>query len=136
MFGPVRGDWGDVTWRGWWGDDPPFHHEVFVLTHHAHDPIEMAGGTTFNFVTDGTESALAQAFAAADGQDVRLGGGASAVQQYLRAGLVDDLHVAIVPVLLRGGERLFEDPDGVPEGYEVVEFVSSPAVSHVRLAKA
>ena len=136
MFGPVRGDWGDVTWRGWWGDDPPFHHEVFVLTHHAHEPIEMEGGTTFTFVTDGTESALAQAFAAADGQDVRLGGGASAVQQYLRAGLVDELHVAIVPVLLRGGERLFEDPDGVPEGYEVVEFVSSPAVSHVRLAKA
>ena len=96
----------------------------------------MAGGTTFNFVTDGTESALAQAFAAADGQDVRLGGGASAVQQYLRAGLVDMLHVAIVPLLLRGGERLFEDPDGVPEGYEVVEFVSSPAVSHVCLAKA
>jgi dihydrofolate reductase len=136
MFGPVRGDWGDVTWRGWWGDEPPFHHEVFVLTHHAHDPIEMAGGTTFNFVTDGTESALAQAFAAADGQDVRLGGGASAVQQYLRAGLVDEIHVAIVPVLLRGGERLFEDSDGVPEDYEVVEFVSSPAVSHVRLAKA
>jgi dihydrofolate reductase len=136
MFGPVRGDWGDDSWRGWWGDDPPYHHEVFVLTHHAHDPIEMAGGTTFNFVIDGPESALAQAFAAADGQDVRLGGGASAVQQYLRAGVVDELHVAIVPVLLRGGKRLFEDPDDVPEGYTVVEFVSSPAVSHVRLAKA
>jgi dihydrofolate reductase len=136
MFGPIRGDWGDEEWTGWWGDEPPYHHPVFVLTHHPRDPIPMKGGTTFHFVTDGIESALRQAFDAADGQDVRLGGGASAVQQYLRAGLVDEMHVPIVPILLGGGERLFENVDGVPDGYECVEFVSSPAVAHVRLAKS
>ena len=134
MFGPVRGPWGDSDWSGWWGDEPPFHHPVYVLTHHAHPPISMQGGTTFNFVTDGIEVALERAVAAAGDADVRLGGGASAVQQYLRAGLVDDLHVVIVPILLGKGERLFDNLDGGPVGYECVEHVSSDAVTHVRFA--
>jgi dihydrofolate reductase len=133
MFGPVRGQWKDEQWTGWWGDDPPFHHPVFVLTHHARPPVSMKGGTTFNFVTDGIEAALARAFEAAAGRDVRVGGGASTVKQYLRAGLVDDIHVAIVPVLLGGGERLLDlDVSG---DYECVEFVSSSSVCHVRLAR-
>jgi dihydrofolate reductase len=136
MFGPIRGEWGSEEWRGWWGDDPPFHHPVFVLTHHPHPPITMAGGTTFHFVNDGIEAALKRAFDAADGQDVRLGGGAATIQQYLGAGLVDEMHVAIVPVLLGGGERLFDHLDGNPFGYDSVEFVSSPSVAHVRLARA
>ena len=135
MFGPVRGPWGSSDWTGWWGEDPPYEHPVFVLTHHAHPPIPMKGGTTFNFVTEGIEVALERAIEAAGGKDVRLGGGASTIQQYLRAGLLDELHVAIVPVLLGSGERLFENLDGAPAGYEVVEFVSSPAVAHMRLAK-
>jgi dihydrofolate reductase len=134
MFGPVRGDWGDSDWRGWWGDNPPYHHPVFVLTHHAHPPITMDGGTTFHFVTDGIEAALARAVDAAGGADVRLGGGASVVQQYLRARLVDELHVVVVPVLLRSGERLFDNLDGGPQGYECVEFVASPSVAHFRFA--
>ena len=137
MFGPVRGTWGDSDWKGWWGDNPVYHHPVFVLTHHEHDPIPMEGGTTFYFVTDGIESALEQAFAAANGADVRLGGGVATVQQYLRAGLIDDLHVAVVPILLGGGERLFEHLEGAP-AYECVEFVSSgtAAVAHARFTPA
>jgi dihydrofolate reductase len=134
MFGPVRGPWQDDSWKGWWGDEPPYHNQVFVLTHHPRASIAMEGGTTFHFVTDGIEAALERAFDAADGDDVRLGGGAATVQQYLRAGLVDDLHVAIVPVLLGRGERLFVGLGGGPEGYECVEFVASPAVAHVRFA--
>ena len=134
MFGPVRGPWGDEDWRGWWGPEPPYHHEVFVLTHHAQAPIEMVGGTTFNFVTDGIESALDQAFAAADGLDVRLGGGVSTIQQYLRAGLVDEMHLALVPLLLGRGERLFADDD-FSARYECVDFVSSGSVGHVRIAR-
>jgi dihydrofolate reductase len=134
MFGPIRGDWGDDTWRGWWGDDPPYHHPVFVLTHHPHDPIEMDGGTTFHFVTDGIEAALEQAFAAAGGQDVCLGGGVSTVRQYLEAGLVDELHIPVAPVLLGGGERLFGDLPGI-DRYEVVEIVSSPLAAHFVLAR-
>ena len=134
MFGPVRGPWGDSDWKGWWGPEPPYHHPVFVLTHHAHDPIEMAGGTTFFFVTDGIESALEQAVTAAGGQDVRLGGGAATVRQYLRAGLVDELHVAVVPLLLGDGERLLGD--GVGADLTVAEFVPSPSVAHVRLGRA
>jgi dihydrofolate reductase len=133
MFGPVRGMWGDEDWTGWWGDTPPFHHAVFVLTHHARDPVTMDGGTTFHFVIDGIEAALERATVAAAGADVRLGGGT--VQQYLRAGLIDELHLAIVPVLLGGGEPLFDHLDGGPEGYECVELVSSPAVAHVTLAR-
>jgi dihydrofolate reductase len=136
MFGPVRGDWGDDDWRGWWGDDPPYHHPVFVLTHHAHDPITMEGGTTFHFVTDGIDSALRQASEAAGDRDIRLGGGAATVRAYLRAGLVDDLHVAIVPVLLGRGERLFEDLGGGPSGYECAELVCGSNVVHVRMARS
>jgi dihydrofolate reductase len=139
MFGPVRGPWGSGPqggdWNGWWGDDPPYHHPVFVLTHHAHSPIEMEGGTTFHFVTDGIESALAQAFAAADGADVRLGGGAATIQEYLRARLVDDLHVAIVPVLLGGGARLFDGLGAAADGYECVELVQGASVVHATLAR-
>jgi dihydrofolate reductase len=138
MFGPVRGSWAnDEEWRGWWGDNPPYHHPVFVLTHHARAPLEMEGGTTFHFVTDGIESALAQAVDAADGADVRLGGGASAIRQYLRAGLVDELHVAVVPILLGGGERVFDSLDGLEGGprYECVEWVPSGAVAHARFTR-
>jgi dihydrofolate reductase len=134
MFGPVRGEWGDSDWKGWWGPEPPYHHPVFVLTHHAHDPIEMAGGTTFFFVTDGIESALEQAVAAADGQDVRLGGGPGTIREYLRAGLVDELHVAVVPLLLGDGERLLGD--GVGADLTCAEFVAAPSVAHVRLVRA
>jgi dihydrofolate reductase len=136
MFGPVRGEWAPVAgeeWRGWWGPDPVYHHPVFVLTHHEHDPMEMEGGTTFFFVTDGIESALDQARAAAGSKDIRLGGGASAVRQYLRAGLVDDMHVAVAPVLLGAGERLFGDLDDALDGYEVVEMTAGEGATHFRL---
>ena len=135
MFGPIRGPWGDEEWKGWWGDEPPYHHPVFVLTHHPHDPIPMAGGTTFHFVTDGIEAALERAVDAAAGKDVRIGGGSSTIQQYLRAGLVDSMHVAIAPVLLGAGERLFEGLAGVAAEYECVELVSSDAVTHARLER-
>jgi dihydrofolate reductase len=134
MFGPVRGSWGDDAWTGWWGESPPFHHPVFVLTHHERPSVSMDGGTTFHFVSDGIEAALERAVDAADGNDIRVGGGAATVQQYLRAGLIDDLHLAIVPILLGNGERLFDHLDGGPDGYKCVEFVSSPAVTHVRLS--
>jgi dihydrofolate reductase len=135
MFGPIRGPWGDDEWKGWWGDEPPYHHPVFVLTHHAHDPIPMEGGTTFSFVSDGIEAALERALEAADGSDVRIGGGVSTIQQYLRAGLIDEMHVPIVPVLLRDGERLFDNLDGALDRYECLDFVSSPGVAHARIAK-
>jgi len=135
MFGPIRGPWDDDQWTGWWGDDPPYQHPVFVLTHHPRPPVAMKGGTTFHFVDDGIEAALERAFEAAEGQDVAIGGGAATIQQYLRAGLIDELHLAIVPILLGGGERLFDNLDGGPDGYECVELVSSPAVAHVRLAR-
>lgn len=135
MFGPIRGEWPDDTWKGWWGDIPPYHHPVFVLTHHARAPITMEGGTVFNFVTDGVEAALERAREAAGDRDIRLGGGVSTVQAYLRAGLVDEMHIVIVPVLLGAGERLFDNLDGGPAGYECVEFVSSARVAHARLAR-
>jgi dihydrofolate reductase len=137
MFGPIRGPWADdEAWTGWWGDEPPYHHEVFVLTHHPRASVSMAGGTTFHFVTDGVESALKQAFEAAGGKDVRLGGGVSTIQQCLRARLIDELHVAIIPVLLGTGERLFDNLGrDWPEGYEVTQFVASTAATHVRLTK-
>jgi dihydrofolate reductase len=135
MFGPIRGPWNDTDWSGWWGDNPPYHHPVFVLTHHLHEPIAMHGGTMFHFVTDGIESALEQAFNAANGADVRLGGGASTIQQYMKAGLIDEMHLAIVPVLLGSGERLFDHLDGGPVGYRCVELVSSPAVVHARFVR-
>jgi dihydrofolate reductase len=135
MFGPIRGPWGSDEWTGWWGDDPPYHHPVFVFTHHPRPSITMQGGTTFHFVDDALDAVLERAFEAADGNDVRLGGGVSTIQQYLRAGLIDDLHLAIVPVLLGRGERLFDNLDGGPDGYECVEFVASPSVAHVRLSR-
>ncbi|MGH9258296.1 MAG: dihydrofolate reductase family protein [Acidimicrobiales bacterium] len=135
MFGPIRGAWGGDEWTGWWGDNPPYHHHVFVLTHHPHPSIPMEGGTTFHLVDEGNEAALDRAFDAADGLDVRLGGGVATIQQYMRAGLLDELHVAIVPVLLGSGERLFDNLDGGEQGYECVELVGSSAVAHARVAR-
>lgn len=135
MFGPIRGSWADEAWTGWWGDNPPYHHPVFVLTHHPRAPVTMQGGTTFHFVTDGIEAALERAVDAAGGRDVRLGGGASTIQQYLRAGLVDEAHLVIVPILLGRGERLLDNLDGAVDGYRCVELVASPSVVHVRLAR-
>jgi dihydrofolate reductase len=133
MFGPIRGGWGDESWSGWWGDEPPYHHDVFVLTHHPRADLAMAGGTTFHFVTDGPQAALERAFAAAAGGDVRLGGGVATIRDYLRAGLVDELHVAVVPVLLGAGERLFSGD--AASAYRVVESTPTPAVTHYRLAR-
>jgi len=142
MFGPVRGPWrgsggaGNASaWRGWWGEDPPFHHDVFVLTHHPRPPLPMAGGTTFHFVTEGIEAALERARAAAGTAHVRLGGGAATIRQYLRAGLLDELHVAVVPVLLGDGERLFDELDGATAGWTCVEFAASRSVAHARLRR-
>jgi dihydrofolate reductase len=135
MFGPIRGPWGDEEWKGWWGDNPPYHHPAFVLTHHPRPSITMEGGTTFHFVDDSIEAVLQRAFDAADGRDVRLGGGVATIQQYLRAGLIDELHFSITPALLRGGERLFDNLNGGPDGYECVEFVPTTSVAHVRLAR-
>ena len=130
MFGPIRGPWGDERWDGWWGEDPPYHTPVFVLTHHPREPLEMKGGTTFHFVSDGIEAALERAVAAAGDRDVAIPGGAATAQQYLRAGLVDEMEIHVVPTLLGSGERLFENLDGGPSGFECVGLVSSPAVAH------
>lgn len=136
MFGPVRGAWPDESWKGWWGDDPPYHVPVFVLTHHAREPVEMAGGTTFYFVTDGIEAALARAHDAAGGRDIRLGGGVSTIRQYLQARLVDEMHIAISPVLLGGGEHLLSGIDLPSLGYERTEFVATPDAAHFVVALA
>ena len=133
MFGPIRGDWPDMNWKGWWGDNPPYHVPVFILTHHARPPIEMEGDTTFHFVTRGIRDALERAREAAGGMDVRVGGGANTIQQCLRESLIDELHIAIAPVLLGGGERLFERVDLRALGYECVEFVASEKATHVVL---
>ena len=135
MFGPIRGPWGESEWTGWWGEDPPFHHPVFVLTHQPRAPIEMQGGTTFHFVDGGIEAALRAAFEAAGDRDVLVGGGAATIRQYLRAWLIDELHLAIVPVLLGSGERLFDDLGPSAGNYRCVEQVCSPAVTHVRFAR-
>lgn len=131
MFGPIRGSWPDLEWKGWWGDEPPYHVPVFVLTHHARPPLRMKGDTTFHFVTDGMHSALEQARRAANGKDVRIGGGPHTIQQFLRAGLIDQLHIAIAPVLLGAGERLFGDLDLRELGYQCVEQSASKAATHV-----
>ncbi len=129
MFGPGRGEW-DASWTGWWGEDPPYHVPVFVLTNYARESLEMDGGTTFHFVTDGIESALEQARAAAGDGDVMIAGGASAVRQYLAAGLLDELYLHVVPITLGAGERLLDDIGDVT--FEPVEVVASPAVTHVK----
>ncbi len=135
MFGPVRGPWPDDSWKGWWGDEPPYHTPVFVLTHHPRPPLSMAGGTEFRFVTEGIHAALDQARAVAGGRDVRLGGGVSTVRQYLRAGLIDELHLAIRPVLLGSGEHLLNGIDLRALGYECAEHVAGERAMHVVLRK-
>ena len=135
MFGPVRGPWPDDSWKGWWGDEPPYHTPVFVLTHHPRAPLRMAGGTEFRFVTEGIHAALEQATAAAGAGDVRLGGGVSTIRQYLRAGLIDELHLAVRPVLLGRGERLWQDLDAHALGYECTKYVAGERALHVFLRK-
>ena len=135
MFGPVRGPWPDDRWKGWWGEEPPYHVPVFVLTHHARAPLAMAGGTEFQFVTGGIHTALEKARAAAGDRDVRVGGGVSTIRQYLRAGLVDDLHLAIRPVLLGSGEHLLEGIDLRALGYECVEWTAGERATHAVLRK-
>ena len=135
MFGPVRGPWPDDSWKGWWGDEPPYHAPVFVLTHHPRPPLPMAGGTVFHFVTDGIHAALERANAAAGDKDIRLGGGVSTVRQYLQAGLIDDLHLVVRPVLLGVGEHLFRDIDLPSLGYECTKQVAGERATHVFLAK-
>ena len=136
MFGPVRGPWPDDSWKGWWGDVPPYHTPVFVLTHHARAPIEMQGGTVFHFVTDGIEAALARARAAAGDKDIRIGGGAATIRQYLQARLLDELHLAFSPVLLGKGEPLFTRLDLPGLGYACIESVPTADATHVRLARS
>jgi len=136
MFGPVRGPWPDESWKGWWGDEPPYHVPTFVLTHHPRAPLEMRGGTVFHFVTDGIESALRQARAAAGGRDVRLGGGVATIRQYLRAALIDELHLTISPVLLGAGEHLLHGIDTRALGYECTQHTPGKrAIAHVVLRK-
>ena len=136
MFGGGPGPWGDDGWRGYWGDNPPFHHPVFVLTHHAREPVEMEGGTTFHFVTDGIGSALEQARVAAGELDVSIGGGANAVQQYLAAGLIDEIVVSVVPILLGGGARLFDNLGEPRPTLQQLQAVEAPGVTHIRYARA
>jgi dihydrofolate reductase len=131
MFGPVRGPWPDDSWRGWWGDEPPYHVPVFVLTHYARPPLEMQGGTTFHFVTEGAEAALARAKETANGKDVRIGGGVSTVRQYVAARAVDELHLASTPVLLGEGESLFAGMDWAKLGYRVAKRVPGENTTHI-----
>lgn len=135
MFGPIRGPWSDESWKGWWGDTPPFHVPVFVLTHHSRKSIVMQGGTTFHFVTDGIHAALDKAADAAAGKEVRIGGGVATIHQYLRAKLIDELHVAVSPVLLGSGERLFEGIDLVELGYHCTERAATPKATHFVLSR-
>ncbi len=135
MFGPVRGPWPNEDWKGWWGDEPPYHVPVFVLTHHARRPLEMQGGTTFHFITEGPERALELAKEAAGSKDVRIGGGPATIRQYLAAGLVDELHLAVSPVLLGAGEPLFAGLDWPKLGYRVAESVKGEGATHVVIRK-
>jgi dihydrofolate reductase len=135
MFGPIRGDWPDDTWKGWWGDNPPFHAPAFILTHHARAPIVMEGGTTFHFVTDGAEAALAQAKASAGDLDVKISGGVSTIRQYLLASAIDELHLALSPIVLGRGESLFAGIDLPSLGYRVSEVVSTELATHVALTR-
>jgi dihydrofolate reductase len=135
MFGPIRGPWADESWKGWWGDNPPYHVPVFVLTHHARPALHMEGGTVFHFVSDPIETVLVRAKSVANGRDVRLGGGVATIRQYLRARLIDEMHVVVAPVLLGGGEHLFADIDVPGLGYEITEHVPSERATHVVLSK-
>lgn len=135
MFGPVRGPWTDESWKGWWGDQPPYHVPVYVLTHHARAPIEMQGGTTFHFITDGIHAALDAAQKAASDRDVRIGGGADTVRQYLRAGLVEEMHLALSPTLLGQGEALLTGIDLTELGFKCTEHVATRRATHVILSK-
>jgi len=135
MFGPIRGPWPDESWKGWWGTNPPYHVPVFVLTHHARAPISMDGGTTFHFVTGSIESALRQARDVAHGKDIRIGGGVSTVRQYLSAGLVDEMHLVMTPVLLGTGENLFAGLDLPALGYACADRVSTPHATHLVVTK-
>ena len=135
MFGPVRGPWPDDSWKGWWGDEPPYHCDVFVLTHHARAPLAMKGGTTFHFITDGIEAALERARAAAGGKDIRVGGAVSTIRQYLQAGLMDEMHLAISPVLLGKGEALLAGIDLPALGFTCTEHVPTAAATHVVLRR-
>jgi dihydrofolate reductase len=136
MFGPVRGPWPDESWKGWWGENPPYHVPVFVLTHHPRADLAMEGGTTFHFVNDGIEAVLRRAVAAANGKDVRLGGGVATIRQYLRAGLIDEMHIAVAPVLLGAGESLFAGIDIPALGYQRTAHVPTPNATHIVLAKS
>jgi dihydrofolate reductase len=135
MFGPVRGPWPDESWRGWWGANPPYHVPVFVLTHHARAPLEMDGGTVFHFVTDGIEAALARARGAAGNRDIRIGGGAATIRQFLNARLIDEMHVVVAPVLLGSGEPVFTGIDLPKLGYAVTQNVPSQKATHLVLSK-
>jgi len=135
MFGPIRGAWADDTWKGWWGDNPPYHYPVFVLTHHPRASVTMDGGTTFHFVTDGIHAALERATEAAKGRDIRLGGGVATIRDYLRAGLVDEMHLAVAPTFLGAGESLFSGIDVLKLGYRCTEHVPTDAATHIVLAK-
>jgi dihydrofolate reductase len=135
MFGPVRGAWHDEDWKGWWGDNPPYHAPTYILTHHPRDPIVMEGGTTFHFVTDGIEAALEQARAAAGARDVKIGGGVSTVRQYLQAGLIDELHFAVSPVLLGRGEAMFAGIDLPALGFQVAETAPTELATHIVLRR-
>ncbi len=136
MFGPIRGPWPDDAWRGWWGKNPPYHGPVFVLTHHGRPPIQMEGGTVFHFVTGGIREALERATAGAEGKDVQIGGGVATIRQYLEAGLIDELHVAIAPRLLGSGEHLFYGLDLTALGYECTTHVPTAAATHVVLTRS
>ena len=135
MFGPQRGPWEDESWQGWWGDNPPYHHDVFVHTHHLRPTLEMAGGTTFHFTDEPVEKVLDRALTAANGKDVVIGGGATTVQQYLRAGLIDVLHVVVVPILAGAGERLFDNVTDALGNYKVASTITSPRATHVEIVR-
>ncbi len=135
MFGPIRGPWPDEAWKGWWGDNPPYHTDVFVLTHHARNPVRMQGGTVFHFVTEGIRAALERAKAAAKGADVRIGGGVATIRQYLQAGLVDEMHLVVSPVLLGAGEALLAGIDLPALGFRQVDYTPTPKAAHYFLAR-
>ncbi|MCX6154185.1 MAG: dihydrofolate reductase family protein [Candidatus Kapabacteria bacterium] len=134
MFGADRGPF-DMSWKGWWGDNPPYHHQVFVLSHHRRESFALEGNNSFTFINDGIESALEKAFTAANGKDVRIGGGADTVRQYLKAGLIDELHLVQVPILFGQGERIFEGLGGIEDQYECKKFIPSNSVSHIIIGR-